>query len=88
MTVLGIDTSLRSTGYGVLEAAGSRLRMVDCGNIRNAPSAPLTACLKAIHDKVAGLIAEYSPDVMAVESVIYDKNAGTMLVLGRPAAPC
>lgn len=83
MTVLGIDTSLRSTGYGVLEAQGSRLRMLDCGNIRNAPSLSLTACLKAIHAKVAELIAAFEPDVMAIESVIYGKNAGTMLVLGE-----
>ena len=83
MTVLGIDTSLRSTGFGVLEAAGSRLRMVECGNIRNAPSLPLTACLGAIHGKVQELIAAHSPDVMAIESVIYGKNAGTMLVLGE-----
>ena len=83
MIILGIDTSLRSTGYGVLEVQGSRMCMRDCGNIRNAPKLPLTDCLKAIHAKVAALIAEFSPDVMAIESVIYGKNAGTMLVLGE-----
>ena len=83
MTILGIDTSLRSTGYGVLDVQGSRLSMVDCGNIKNAPRLPLTACLGAIHAKVEELIAEYRPDVMAIESVIYGKNAGTMLVLGE-----
>lgn len=83
MTILGIDTSLRSTGYGVLAVNGSRLTMVECGNIKNAPKLPLTACLKAIHAKVCELIAAHSPDVMAIESVIYGKNAGTMLVLGE-----
>jgi len=83
VTILGIDTSLRSTGYGVLSVQGSRLSMVDCGNIRNAPKLPLTACLRAIHAKVGDLIAAHSPDVMAIESVIYGKNAGTMLVLGE-----
>ena len=83
MTVLGIDTSLRSTGYGVLEVAGSRLRMLDCGNVRNAPKALLTDCLKAIHAKITALIETFRPDVMAIESVIYGKNAGTMLVLGE-----
>ena len=83
MTILGIDTSLRSTGYGVLSVEGSRMRMLDCGNIPNRAMLPLTACLKAIHAKVAELIAAYRPDVMAVESVIYGKNAGTMLVLGE-----
>ncbi len=83
MTILGIDTSLRSTGFGVLKVEGSRLLAVDYGNIRNAPRLPLTSCLKAIHSKVEELIAAHSPDVMAIESVIYGKNAGTMLVLGE-----
>lgn len=83
MTILGIDTSLRSTGYGVLSVQGSRLAMVECGNIRNAPKLPLTGCLKAIHTKIDELINTYRPDVMAIESVIYGKNAGTMLVLGE-----
>ena len=83
MTVLGVDTSLRSTGYGVLSVEGSRMRCLDCGNVRNAVQLPLTACLKAIHAKIAELVATYQPDVMAVESVIYGKNAGTMLILGE-----
>ena len=83
MTVLGIDTSLRSTGYGVLEVAGSRMKMLECGNIKNAPALPLTACVKAIRDRVVALIEMHHPDVMAIEAVIYGKNAGTMLVLGE-----
>ena len=83
MTILGIDTSLRSTGFGILAVEGSRLRAVDYGNIRNAPKLSLTACLKAIHAKVVELIAAHRPDVVAIESVIYGKNAGTMLVLGE-----
>ena len=83
MIVLGIDTSLRSTGYGVLAVDGSRMRCLGCGNIPNRATLPLTACLRAIHAKVAELIAEFRPDVMSIESVIYGKNAGTMLVLGE-----
>ena len=83
MIVLGIDTSLRSTGYGVIAVEGSRMRMLDCGNIPSRATLPLTACLRAIHAKVAELIAAFHPDVMSVESVIYGKNAGTMLVLGE-----
>jgi len=83
MVVLGIDTSLRSTGFGVLQVEGSRLKALEYGNIRNTAKTPLTGCLKAIHERVAELIATYRPDVMAIESVIYGKNAGTMLVLGE-----
>lgn len=83
MTILGVDTSLRSTGFGVLLAEGSRLRALEAGAIKNGPKLPLSACLKAIHEKIAALIEEHHPDVLAIESVIYGKNAGTMLVLGE-----
>ena len=83
MVILGIDTSLRSSGYGVLSVAGSRMRCLEAGRIRNAPKAPLSACLGAIHARVSELIAQYAPDVLSIESVIYGKNAGTMLVLGE-----
>jgi len=83
MKILGIDTSLRSSGYGVLAVEGSRLRAVTCGRIRNAPKLPLSECLRTIHARVVELIAEHAPDIVAIEAVIYGKNAGTMLVLGE-----
>ena len=83
MVVLGIDTSLRSSGYGVLLAEGSSMRALAMGAIKNAPKVPLSACLRNIHATVAELIAQHHPDGVAIESVIYGKNAGTMLVLGE-----
>ena len=83
MIVLGIDTSLRSSGYGVLLTEGSSMRALAMGTIRNAPKVPLSACLRNIHATVTELIAQHHPDVVAIESVIYGKNAGTMLVLGE-----
>ena len=83
MIVLGIDTSLRSSGYGVLQTEGSRLHAVDMGTIRNAQNVPISTCLQNIHAKVTCLVEKYRPDVVAIETVIYGKNAGTMLVLGE-----
>ena len=56
MIVLGIDTSLRSSGYGVLSVEGSRMRALEYGAIRNGPKLPLSACLKTIHVKVAARV--------------------------------
>ena len=83
MVILGIDTSLRSSGYGVLAVEGSSMRCLEAGRIRNAPKLPLSECLKTIHARVAALIAAYEPAVLSIESVIYGKNAGTMLLLGE-----
>ena len=83
MIILGVDTSLRSTGFGVVETKGSRLVALDYGNIPNAAKLPLSECLKRIHAKFAELITAWNPDVLSVEKVIYGKNANTMLVLGE-----
>ena len=83
MIILGVDTSLRSTGFGVVETKGSRLVALDYGNIPNAAKLPLSECLKRIHAKIAELIATWNPDVLSVEKVIYGKNANTMMVLGE-----
>ena len=37
----------------------------------------------AIHEKIAGLIERWQPDVLSVEKVIYGKNANTMMILGE-----
>ena len=83
MVILGVDTSLRSTGYGVLETQGSRMRACAYGRIPNAAQLPVSECLRNIYLKIASLIAEFDPDVLSVEKVIYGKNAGTMLLLGE-----
>ena len=83
MVILGVDTSLRSTGYGVLETQGSRMRACAYGRIPNAAQLPVSECLRNIYLKIASLIAEFDPDVLSVEKVIYGKNANTMMVLGE-----
>ena len=54
--VLGVDTSLRSTGVAVVQAEGHRLVAVEYGAIRNGPALPLSACLVRLQDGVAALI--------------------------------
>ena len=83
MIVLGIDTSLRSTGFGILETEGSRLRTLDYGNIPNRRDLPVSECLANIHAKISALIERWQPDEVSIEKVIYGKNANTMLVLGE-----
>lgn len=83
MIVLGVDTSLRSTGFGVLEVAGSRLRALEYGNIPNRRDLAVSGCLVNIHARIAALIERWQPDEISIEKVIYGKNANTMMVLGE-----
>ncbi|HCE42396.1 MAG TPA: hypothetical protein DET40_02465 [Lentisphaeria bacterium] len=41
MIILGIDTALRCTGYGVVDFTSSdKMRVLDCGVIKTKASAP------------------------------------------------
>jgi crossover junction endodeoxyribonuclease RuvC len=81
--ILGIDTSLRSTGVGVIEVHGSDMRAVAYGRIHNKPKIPHSQCLENIFDSITGLIEEHEPDCAAIEGAFFAKNAKTAMVLGQ-----
>ncbi|HNX36372.1 MAG TPA: crossover junction endodeoxyribonuclease RuvC [Kiritimatiellia bacterium] len=81
--VLGIDTSLRSTGVGILDAAGSRMVSVYYGTVKNPAGRPLSACLLHLQDEIAKLIQTHEPQAVAIEGIFYAKNVKTMLILSH-----
>ncbi len=81
--VLGIDTSLRSTGVGVLDGAGSRLVPVYYGTVKNPAGRPLSACLLHLQDEIEKLIRAHEPQAVAIEGIFYAKNVKTMLILSH-----
>jgi crossover junction endodeoxyribonuclease RuvC len=81
MRIIGIDTSLRSTGIGIIDAVGSRMVPVWYGTIKNPASRPLSACLLFLQDELAKLIETHHPDVAAIEGVFFAKNVKTMMIL-------
>lgn len=80
--ILGIDPGSRFTGWGVIEARGSKLSHVAHGVIR-AGEGPLPPRLKLIHQELAAVIADYRPQEYAVEEVFMRVNIGTALILGQ-----
>ncbi len=81
--ILGIDTSLRSTGVGVIEAHGSALRAVAYGRIQNKPKVPLSLCLENIFNSITDLIDEHQPTCASIEGIFFSKNANTAMILGQ-----
>jgi crossover junction endodeoxyribonuclease RuvC len=80
---LGIDTSLRSTGFGVVEAQGSRLRCIECGFLKTRPKWLHSECLRVIAHGIGDVIAATAPDAVAIEGAFFFKNAKTAMVLGE-----
>jgi crossover junction endodeoxyribonuclease RuvC len=83
MKVLGIDGSLRCTGYGVIEAAGGRCRALAYGTVKMPKQARHSECLKAIRERIDAVLAEHRPDAASIEAGFFAKNARTAMVLGE-----
>ena len=80
--IFGLDPSLRSTGYGIIQVEGRKLQAVAYGVIKNPDKIIPSRCLVAIHQQITDLVQEYQPDVAAVEGIIYLQNYQTAVTLG------
>ena len=82
MRLIGLDPGLRHTGWGIIEADGSRLRYVADGAIHPATDKSMAERLVELHDALARIIAEHKPQQAAVEETFVNQNASSTLKLG------
>jgi crossover junction endodeoxyribonuclease RuvC len=83
MIALGIDPGTASTGYGVVQSLGSRLRAVEEGVIQTRPGIPLERRLADIHARVGDLLDQHGPDAMAIEELYFGANVRTAFAVGQ-----
>jgi crossover junction endodeoxyribonuclease RuvC len=82
MRVLAIDPALRNTGYAVIERLGCECRALTYGVIMNHRSLRQSQCLVAIRENLHLILRDFSPDVCAIEKVIYVQSFQTAITLG------
>ncbi|MEL7449449.1 MAG: crossover junction endodeoxyribonuclease RuvC [Pseudomonadota bacterium] len=89
LRILGIDPGIQSTGFGIIDVDAGALSYVTSGRIRTTGK-DMPPRLREIFEGVAGLIAEYQPNELAIERVFMHRNADSALKLGhaRSAALC
>jgi len=83
MRVLGIDPSLHSTGFGIVEDGAGRLLPVAYGIIKPTAKFPLHLKLAEIKSELEGLIRAYGPAEASIENPFYAQNMKTALLLGQ-----
>lgn len=83
MKVLGVDPGSRATGYGLVERAEGRPRLLECGVVRAAGGDPLARRLVDLHRGLLEVIDRLAPDCVAVEGIFLGQNARTAGVLGH-----
>ena len=82
MIILGIDTAIRCTGYGVVNVLSvDEFEVLDCGVIETSRKAPHSECLRRLSGGIRELIVAFQPECAAIESVFYQKNIKTAMIL-------
>jgi crossover junction endodeoxyribonuclease RuvC len=83
MIILGIDPGTATTGYGVIEAQGNNIRVIDYGCISTKAGLELAERLETINLELEKLIKEHQPAEVAVEELFFATNAKTAMAVGQ-----
>jgi len=81
--ILGIDSSLRGTGYGVIRTAKPFPQTLTHGTISCPADWPHSRCLVRIMQSLRSVLKEHQPTVCVMEGLFYAQNLQTALVMGE-----
>ena len=82
--VLGIDPGTAITGYGVIgETAAGDFALLACGVFRTAAGEPMHLRLLELFQDMQALLAEFTPDEVAVEKLFFGRNVTTAIAVGQ-----
>jgi crossover junction endodeoxyribonuclease RuvC len=84
--ILGLDPGLARMGWGVIEVDGTRLTHVAHGVLTSDAKTGLGLRLLALHRALSDIIAELSPQAIAVEQAFVHKDPSAALKLGHARA--
>jgi crossover junction endodeoxyribonuclease RuvC len=81
--ILGVDPSLRGTGYGVVHSVKSSPRALTHGDIACPPAWSHSRCLVRIAQTLRDVIRRHHPTVCVIEGLFYAQNLQTALTMGE-----
>jgi len=77
--IIGIDPGLASTGWGVVDCAGGRIRYVDHGSIETKAGRPQAERLFYIMETLRSILDSYRPVEAAVETLYFGRNVSSAI---------
>jgi len=83
MRLLGIDPSLQSSGFGLIEDEAENLEAIVYGVIKPDRAASFPQKLNDIRTELERIIDLYSPQEIAIENPFYARNVKTAISLGQ-----
>ncbi len=90
--ILGIDPSLRGTGYGIIRLAKPRPAALAFGTVACPQTWERSRCLVKIAHTLRDVIQTHQPTVCVIEGLFFAQNLQTALLMGEarggpPGAP-
>jgi crossover junction endodeoxyribonuclease RuvC len=82
MIALGIDPGTRRIGYGVVDAQNGTVKFVSAGLLKITATEDVAA-LQETKQEIDRLIAEYQPEVVAIEKLFFAKNQKTAIAVAQ-----
>lgn len=83
MRVMGIDPGTAICGWGIIDADGDDVRLVDYGALTTEAGLPLASRLQFIYWRLDELVHRHRPEAVAVEQLFFSKNVTTALAVGH-----
>jgi crossover junction endodeoxyribonuclease RuvC len=83
MRVLGIDPSVQSTGFGIIEYSNNTYTVLSHGVIKPSRQQLFHHRINEIKSRLEELIKEYRPEEVAIENPFYARNVRTAITLGQ-----
>ncbi len=81
--ILGLDPSLSSTGWGVIEAKDNRLKYLGDGFIKTDPKKTIEERLALLYKSLCQVIDLYEPEEAAIEEIFLNENPMSTIKLAQ-----
>ena len=83
MRILGIDPSIATIGFGVIDSERGKQQLVQCGVITTPAHTSLASRLAQIYDDMRELIGMFKPDAVSIEELFFNTNITTGIAVAH-----
>lgn len=83
MIVLGIDPGIATTGIAVLCENRNATSILHTEAFLTSKSMTIPKRLEMLYNRILNIIKKYKPDVCVLESLFFNTNAKTALIIGQ-----
>lgn len=83
MRVLGIDPSVQSTGFGIIEYLNNSYTVLSSGVIKPSRKKLFHHKINEIRSRIEEIIKTFEPEEVAIENPFYAQNIKTAIALGQ-----